>query len=153
MLQEGTEAPAFTLPDQDGTEVSLSDFDGQRVVVYFYPKANTRGCTIEAKGFRDRIEEFHAMDVAVVGISDDPIDRLADFAAEYDLSFSLLSDADGSVGRAYDSYGEAQIGDERREITFRNTYVVGPNGSIEHAYEGVSPDGHAGEVLADLRTD
>ncbi len=148
MLEPGTQAPTFELQDQHGTRVSLSSFDGERVVVYFYPRADTPGCTREARSFRDSLDAFDERDVTVVGISDDPVERLADFADKHDLSFPLLSDPDGSVAEAYDSYGERTLGEETIEIAFRNTYVVGPDGLIEHAFEGVSPDGHASDVLA-----
>jgi peroxiredoxin Q/BCP len=149
MLDPGTDAPPFELQNQHGEHVALDEFEG-RVVVYFYPRADTPGCTTEACGFRDVWEEFEERDVSVVGISDDPIDDLADFAAEYDLPFELLSDPDGEVAAAYDSYGEKTIGGNTFEGTFRNTYVVDEDGRIEAAYEGVSPEGHAEEILADL---
>ena len=147
MLDVGTAAPPFRLPDQDGTTVSLEQFRGDRVVVYFYPRADTPGCTTEACGFRDSHDEFERRGVAVLGVSDDPVEDLADFAATYDLPFRLLSDADGAVARAYDSWGEKQVFGTTVEGAFRNTYVVGPDGRIEHAFEGVSPDGHAEEIL------
>ena len=150
MLDTGTDAPAFELPNQDGETVALSDFDGEYVVVYFYPRADTPGCTTEACGFRDAIEEFREKGTNVVGISDDPVEDLKAFAEKYDLPFDLLSDEDGAVAGAYDSYGEKTIGGEDVTGTFRNTYVVGPNGEIVAAHEGVSPDGHADELLRDL---
>lgn len=150
MLQEGIEAPDFTLQNADGEDVSLTDFHGERVVLYFYPRANTRGCTIEAVGFQDHLEAFRDRDVTVLGVSDDPIDRLAAFADDHDLEFHLLSDADGTVASAYESYGERSLGEDTVEIAFRNTYVIGPDGRVERTYEGVSPDGHAQDVLDDL---
>jgi peroxiredoxin Q/BCP len=150
MLEPGTEAPAFELPDQDGETARLADHD--RAVVYFYPRADTPGCTTEACGFRDSWDGFAERDVAVFGISDDPVDDLADFAAKYDLPFRLLSDPDGEVASAYDSYGEKEMFGNTFEGTFRNTYVV-EDGVVTHAFEGVSPDGHAEEVLAALDED
>ena len=150
MLDTGTQAPTFELETQDGDSVSLSSFDGQRVVLYFYPRADTPGCTREAKSFRDHLEQFAEYDVAVVGVSDDPVEDLASFDEKYDLGFTLLSDPDGSVATAYDSYGERTIGDREMEITHRNTYLIGPDGEIERSYEGVSPDEHPEDVLADL---
>ncbi|MFC4988672.1 thioredoxin-dependent thiol peroxidase [Saliphagus infecundisoli] len=146
MLEIGEPAPEFELPNQHGEPVSLDEFDG-RVVVYFYPRANTEGCTTEACGFRDELPAFDEHDAAVVGISDDPVSDLAEFAAEYDLEFDLLSDEEGKVAAAYDSYGEKQMFGNTFDGVFRNTYVVGPDGRIEAVYEGVSPEGHAGEVL------
>jgi peroxiredoxin Q/BCP len=150
MLESGDEAPAFELPNQDGETVALSDFAGERVVVYFYPRADTPGCTVEAQNFADHWDAFRDRDVAVVGISDDPVDALADFAEKYDLPFDLLSDEDGAVGRAYGSFGSREIGDQEVTAAFRNTFVVGPDGEVEAVYEAVNPDGHAEELLEDL---
>lgn len=149
MLDVGTDAPGFALENQDGETVSLEEFE-ERVVVYFYPRADTPGCTTEARGFRDAWDAFEERDVAVLGISDDPVDDLADFAAEYDLPFELLSDPKGETAATYDSYGEKTIGGNTFDGVFRNTYVVGEDGKIEAAYEGVSPEGHAEEILTDL---
>ena len=150
MLDVGDEAPGFELPDQRGETVSLSDYEGQRVVLYFYPRADTPGCTTEACGFRDAWDAFEARDVAVLGVSDDPVSDLAAFAEEYDLPFRLLSDEDGAVATAYDSYGEKNMFGNTFDGVFRNTYVVGAEGAIECVYEGVSPEGHAEEILGDL---
>jgi peroxiredoxin Q/BCP len=109
MLDPGAEAPVFELPNQDGDPVALADYAGQHVVVYFYPRADTPGCTAEAEH-----------EVAVVGISDDPVDDLAAFAAEYDLPIQPLSDEDGSVAAAYDSYGTKNVFGNEVEGVFRN---------------------------------
>ncbi|MCU4740235.1 thioredoxin-dependent thiol peroxidase [Natronoglomus mannanivorans] len=151
MLDVGDDAPEFELSNQDGDTVRLSDFEGQRVVVYFYPRANTEGCTTEACEFRDESPTFDEQDVAILGISDDPVDDLEAFADEYDLPFDLLSDEGGEVSTLYDSYGEKQMFGNTFDGVFRNTYVVGPDGRIEAVYEGVSPEGHAEEILADLQ--
>lgn len=148
MLEPGTDAPAFTLDDQHGEPVSLADV-GDPVVVYFYPRADTPGCTTEACGFRDSWEYFEERGIAVLGISDDPVSDIADFAEKYDLPFDLLSDPDGEVASAYESYGEKEMFGKTFDGVFRNTYVVG-DGEIVAAYEGVSPEGHAEEILADL---
>lgn len=150
MLDPGTEAPEFTLPDHVDREVSLSEFEGRRVVLYFYPRADTPGCTTEACGFRDAYDEFQERDVAILGVSDDPVDDLTAFARKHDLPFSLLSDEDGSVSAAYDSYGEKNVFGNTVEGVFRNTYLIGPDGEIERVYEGVSPEEHAEELLADI---
>lgn len=150
MLQESQPAPEFTLENQDGDPVSLSDFEGQYVVLYFYPRADTRGCTIEAESFRDNWAAYEAADVAVLGVSNDPVEDLADFKEKYDLPFDLLSDEDGTVARQYESYGTVDVQGEESEIAFRNTYVVGPDGSIEAVYEDVDPGGHADRVLEDV---
>lgn len=150
MLDVGDEAPEFELLNQHGETVRRSDFEGQRLVVYFYPRANTEGCTTEACRFNDALSQLADRDAAVVGISDDPVDDLADFAADYDLEFDLLSDEFGEVATLYDSYGEKQMFGNTFDGVFRNTYIVDPDGRIEAVYEGVSPEGHADEVLADL---
>jgi len=148
MLSEGEPAPDFELPNQDGEHVSLSDHRGQYAVVYFYPRADTPGCTTEACSFRDNWDEYADRGVPVFGISDDPVADLKDFAEKYDLPFDLLSDEDGSVSTAYDSYGEKNVFGNEVEGVFRNTYVVGPDGDVVAAFEGVDPDEHAEEVLA-----
>ncbi|MEF8773456.1 MAG: peroxiredoxin [Halobacteriales archaeon] len=150
MLEPGEVAPPFELRNQDGDVVSLADFRGQRVVVYFYPRAGTAGCTREANEYADRLGEFRDRDVAVVGVSDDDVEDLAAFAADEDLPFDLLSDPDGEVARAYDSYGTRSIGDREVTASFRNTYVVDGDGIVEAAYEGVDPVGHVDDVLAGL---
>ena len=150
MLDSGEPAPDFDLPDQHGDAASLSAYEGEYVVLYFYPRADTPGCTTEACGFRDAWTEYEERDVSVLGVSDDPVDDLADFAEEYDLPFRLLSDEDGEVAAAYDSYGEKNVFGNAVTGVFRNTYVVGPDGAIVRGYEGVSPEGHAEELLADL---
>lgn len=150
MLDPGDPAPDFELPNQDGQSVSLSDFRGQRVVLYFYPRADTPGCTAEACSFRDRWHEYEDRDVAVLGVSDDPVSDLADFADKYDLPFHLLSDEDGAVSRAYGSHGERTEDGDTFEFVFRNTYVIDESGRIAFAYRGVDPEDHADEILADL---
>ncbi|WP_101298166.1 thioredoxin-dependent thiol peroxidase [Halegenticoccus soli] len=150
MLSVGDDAPDFELPDQRGERVSLSDYRGDTVVVYFYPRADTPGCTTEACSFRDASDEFEERGVAVLGISDDPVSDLAAFAEKYDLPFRLLSDESGEVAAAYDSYGEKNMFGKTFDGVFRNTYVVDPDGKITRVYEGVSPEGHAEQILADL---
>ena len=150
MLAPGDTAPDFELPDHRGDPVSLSSYRGDYVVVYFYPRADTPGCTTEACGFRDSYGGFEERGVTVLGISDDPVDDIASFAAEYDLPFRLLSDEDGTVAAAYDSYGEKNMFGNTFDGVFRNTYVIDPDGEVALAYEGVSPDGHAEAILDDL---
>jgi peroxiredoxin Q/BCP len=143
MLQAGDPAPEFELADQHGDTVSLADYAGQTVVLYFYPKAKTGGCTREARGFRDALDEFEARDIAVLGVSTDPVDLLEEFAAEEDLDFPLLADVDGAVAEAYGSRRDSGKAE-------RNTFVIGADGTVEAAYGSVSPDGHPEQVLADL---
>ena len=151
MLDTGEAAPSFDLENQAGDVVSLADYRGQWVVVYFYPRADTPGCTTEACEFRDNWDAFSDHDIAVIGISDDPVADLESFADSYDLPFELCSDPDGSVASAYESYGEKNVFGNVVEGVFRNTYVVDPDGEIAATFEGVSPEGHAEEVLATIR--
>ncbi|WP_135534294.1 thioredoxin-dependent thiol peroxidase [Halostella pelagica] len=150
MLCDGQTAPEFELPNQNGDPVSLSDFRGQRVVLYFYPRANTDGCTTEACGFRDNWAAFEDRDVAVIGISDDSVEDLKEFEQDHDLPVTLLSDERGEVATLYDSYGEKQMFGNTFDGVFRNTYVIDETGEIERSYEGVDPDGHADEILDNL---
>jgi len=147
MLTIGDRAPDFELQNQDGETASLSAVDGEYVVVYFYPRADTPGCTTEAKSFRDQFQQFTERGITVFGISDDPVEDLAAFAEKHDLPFQLLSDPDGEVGRAYDSYGEKNMFGRTFDGMFRNTYIVEPDGTVARAFEGVSPADHAEEVL------
>ena len=149
MLEPGDDAPQFSLPNQDGEEVSLSELPGEYTVVYFYPRADTPGCTTEACSFRDDWDAYEDAGVSVVGISDDPVEDLADFREKYDLPFDLLSDEDGEVAAAYDSYGEKNVFGNEVMGVFRNTFVVN-DGEIVAVYEGVDPENHAEEVLGDL---
>ena len=150
MLPVGEKAPAFELPNQDGDPVSLAAFAGERVVVYFYPRANTEGCTKEACGFRDSWDAFTGQGIRVLGISDDPVEDLKPFHTDYDLPFDLLSDEDGEVATRYASYGEKNMFGNTFDGVFRNTYVIDADGVISQTYEGVSPEDHADEILADI---
>ncbi|MDJ1431596.1 thioredoxin-dependent thiol peroxidase [Halostagnicola sp. A-GB9-2] len=150
MLEVGDDAPQFELQNQHGETVRKTDFDGQRLVIYFYPRANTDGCTTEACGFNDTLAALEDLDTAVIGISDDSVSDLEKFAGEYDLEFDLLADEMGEVSTLYESYGEKQLFGNTFDGVFRNTYVVGPDGAIQAVYENVTPEGHAEEVLSDL---
>ena len=147
MLEPDTQAPDFELPNQDDEPVSLADFSGTYVVVYFYPRADTPGCTTEACSFRDSWSEYEDAGVAVVGISDDPVPDIETFAEKFDLPFDLLSDEDGAVATEYDSYGEKSMFGNTFDGVFRNTYVVGPDGDIVEVFQDVDPEEHADEVL------
>ena len=147
MLDVGADAPQFELENQHGESVRLSDFEGRRVVLYFYPRANTDGCTRQACGFQDELAAFEDADAAVVGISDDSVSDLETFAQEYDLEFDLLSDENGEVSTLYESYGEKQMFGNTFDGVFRNTYVIGPDRTVEAVYEDVSPDDHVEDVL------
>lgn len=150
MLAEDTQAPDFTLPDQNSEPISLASYRGSWVVVYFYPRADTPGCTKEACGIRDRWEDFAEHDIEVIGISDDPVEDLSAFAEKYDLPFTLVSDESGDVADAYESYGEKEVFGDIVEGVYRNTYVIDPEGNIVRTYEGVSPDNHAAELLNEI---
>ncbi|WP_418286334.1 peroxiredoxin [Halorubrum sp. DTA46] len=150
MLEPGDSAPEITLRDHHDETVTVDPSAARYTVVYFYPRADTPGCTAEACGFRDEWGAFEDADVAVVGISDDPVDDLEPFAEAYDLPFTLLSDPDGAVASAYDSYGEKQMFGNTFDGVFRNTYVIDASGTVVLAYEGVSPEDHATEILDDI---
>ncbi|WP_267639953.1 thioredoxin-dependent thiol peroxidase [Haloarchaeobius amylolyticus] len=153
MLDEGEAAPDFELHDQNGDSVSLSDYRGQRVVLYFYPRANTEGCTTQACSFRDNWDAYQTHDIAVLGVSDDEVSDLKTFEGDHDLPVTLLSDPDGEVSTLYESYGEKQMFGNTFDGVFRNTYVIDESGAIERVYEGVDPEEHAETILSDLGLD
>ena len=153
-MNEGEAAPDFELPDQDGNPVRLSSLRGRTVVVYFYPKADTPGCTAQACAIRDRRSEFDDAGAVVLGVSPDPVPRLRKFADKYGLPFTLLSDEDHAVAEAYGvwvhkparGYMKARMGIER------STFVVGPDGKLERALRKVKAQGHDELVLEALAT-
>ena len=147
MLQVGTKAPEFTLPDKDGNLVSLKDFQGKKVVLYFYPKDNTSGCTKQACAFGAQYAAFQAKDVAVIGVSKDSVASHGKFAAKYELPFTLLSDPELTAIQAYDVWHEKKMCGKVSMGVVRTTYVIDENGVIEWAKEKVKPDVNAGEVL------
>lgn len=149
-LSPGDPAPEFSLPDGEGNTVNLSDLRGKRVVLYFYPRDNTPGCTKEACGFRDTYADYQSNGVVVLGISTDDAKSHTKFTTKYNLPFPLLSDAEGQVATTYDSYGLKKfMGKEYMGIS-RNTFIIGPDGKIEKIYRKVKPEAHATEILADL---
>jgi thioredoxin-dependent peroxiredoxin len=149
-LEPGRQAPDFALPDAQGRTVSLADHRGQRVVVYFYPKAATPGCTTQACDFRDSLERFAADGFAVLGISPDPPEALARFAEDESLTFPLLSDADHRVAEAYGAWGEKKNYGKTYEGLVRSTVVVGPDGDVELAQYNVRATGHVAKLRRDL---
>jgi peroxiredoxin Q/BCP len=149
-LEPGRQAPDFALPDAQGRTVSLADHRGQRVVVYFYPKASTPGCTTQACDFRDSLERFAADGFAVIGISPDRPEALARFAEEQSLAFPLLSDADHRVAEAYGAWGEKKNYGKTYEGLVRSTVVVGPDGDVELAQYNVRATGHVAKLRRDL---
>ncbi|TKV61285.1 thioredoxin-dependent thiol peroxidase [Nakamurella flava] len=146
----GDTAPAFTLPDADGTDVSLSDFAGRRVIVYFYPAAMTPGCTTEACEFSGARESLDTAGYAVIGISPDAPGKLATFRTKEDLQITLLSDPDRDVLRAYGAFGEKKQYGKTVQGVIRSTFVIGPDGRIEQAWRNVKATGHVGRVLREL---
>ena len=149
-LKAADPAPDFTLPDADGNPVSLSDFRGRRVIVYFYPAAMTPGCTTEACDFRDNLAELNGAGVAVIGISPDPVEKLAQFRAQESLTFPLLSDRDKKVLNAYGAYGEKNNYGKVVLGVIRSTFVVDPDGKIEQAQYNVKATGHVAKLRRDL---
>jgi peroxiredoxin Q/BCP len=149
-LRVGDKAPNFTLPDQDGVKTSLADFGRRRVVVYFYPKDDTPGCTTEACQFNDLLAEFSHTDVDVLGISSDDAESHQAFRAKYGLKVRLLGDVDRSVMAAYGAWGERIRNGEKSQGVIRSTFIIGPDGDVLSAWYNVTPDGHAEEVRTAL---
>jgi peroxiredoxin Q/BCP len=150
VAEPGDQAPDFTLPDQDGREVKLSDFRGTPVVLYFYPKADTPGCTTQACGVRDHRADYAEQGATVIGISPDPVKKVKRFHEKYDLDFPLLADEAHEVAEAYgvwvqkSMYGRTYFGNER------TTFIVGADGRVTHVLRKVKPAEHDERVLAAL---
>lgn len=141
-LETGTAAPEFTLMNQDGQNVSLSDHMGKNVIIYFYPAASTPGCTVQACDFRDNINSLKALGYVVLGISPDKQSKLKTFQEKQSLNFDLLSDADSFVQKAYGAFGAKQMHGKEYMGTIRSTFVVDPAGKISHAFYKVKTTGH-----------
>ncbi|MGN0626277.1 MAG: thioredoxin-dependent thiol peroxidase [Oscillospiraceae bacterium] len=150
MLQEGTKAPAFTLPDQNGDPVSLSDFAGKKVVLYFYPRDNTPGCTRQACAFAETWEEFEKQNAVVIGISKDSAASHQKFAQKYQLPFILLSDPQLQAIQAYGVWQEKKLYGKVSMGVVRSTYLIDEKGMIEKAMPKVKPDTNAAEILSYL---
>lgn len=150
MIAEGSKAPEFTLKNQDGADVSLSDFKGRKVVVYFYPKDDTPGCTKEACSLRDGYQDIQDRGAVVLGISADNEASHAKFRAKYNLPFDLLSDPDREVIRAFGAWGERSMYGKIFEGILRFTFVIDEEGTVIKTFPKVSPAQHAEEVLAVL---
>jgi peroxiredoxin Q/BCP len=150
VIAPGDTAPDFTLPDQEGRPVTLSELRGQKVVVYFYPKADTPGCTTQACGIRDHAADYDAAGALVLGISPDPVKNVKKFADKHDLRFALLADEDHAVAEAYgvwvekSRYGRTYLGNER------TTFVIDPEGRVADVLRQVKPAQHDDLVLAAL---
>lgn len=150
MLEVGTKAPDFTLPDQDGKEVRLSDFAGKKVALYFYPRDNTPGCTRQACAFAGAYEGFKAENVVVIGVSKDSVASHQKFAAKHDLPFILLSDPELVAIQGYDVWQEKKLYGKVSMGVVRSTYLIDEQGMIEKAMPKVKPDTNAAEILAYL---
>ena len=150
MLEVGTKAPDFTLKNQEGQEVSLSQFAGKRVVLYFYPRDNTPGCTRQACGFAQNYEGFNQRDVVVIGVSKDSVASHLKFAQKYELPFVLLSDPDLEAIQAYGVWQEKKLYGKVSMGVVRTTYIIDPQGVIEKVMPKVKPDTNAAEILAYL---
>ncbi len=152
MLAPGTPAPGFSLPDQDGKNHALADLRGRFVLLYFYPKDDTPGCTKEACGLRDAMKDYDAADCVVLGVSADTAESHKAFADKYGLSFPLLADTRMAAVNAYGAYGENTWSDGSKHMGIRRvSYLIAPDGNIAKAYPDVRPEEHAAEVLADVR--
>jgi thioredoxin-dependent peroxiredoxin len=151
LLAVGTQAPEFTTTDQDGKRHSLSDFKGKKVLLYFYPKDNTPGCTKEACGFRDRFNEFRRLGVEILGVSIDPEKSHRSFVQKHALPFTLLADTDKRLVEMYGVWGEKKLYGKTYMGTNRVTYLIDEAGKIIAVFPRVKPDTHAEEVLAVLR--
>lgn len=147
MVTENEMAPDFTLESDQGEEVSLSSFRGDKVVLYFYPKDDTPGCTKEACSFRDDYSQFTLKKAVVIGVSPDPEESHQQFRAKYNLPFYLLSDPDHEVAEMYGAWGEKTVFGKTREGILRSTFIIDEEGKITKVFRNVKPEGHAAEVL------
>lgn len=150
-LPVGSEAPDFTLPSSQGGEFRLAAFRGRWVVLYFYPKDMTPGCTTEACEFRDFSAELEDMGAVVVGVSADPISSHQKFTEKHALNFPLLCDSEHAVARAYGAFGEKNFAGKKRMGILRTTYLIDPEGKVARVWEKVKAQGHAAQVVAALR--
>ena len=149
-LEIGDQAPAFTLPNDSGETTSLSDYQGKRVLVYFYPRANTPGCTTEACDFRDSLTQLNDLGIEVVGISPDTVDKLVAFREKNNLTFPLLADPDKNVLKEWGAFGEKKNYGKIVEGVIRSTFLVGTDGTIELALYNVRATGHVARVIREL---
>jgi peroxiredoxin Q/BCP len=150
MIKQGELAPDFELPDQEGITKKLSDYRGSKVVLYFYPKDDTPGCTTEACSFRDNFSELRRHQIEVLGVSADDVKSHARFHEKYHLPFTLLSDADHKVSEAYGVWGQKKMAGHEYMGIFRTTFLIDEDGKILKVYEKVKPENHADEILSDF---
>jgi peroxiredoxin Q/BCP len=150
LVSEEEEAPNFTLQADNGKDVSLSDYRGKKVVLYFYPKDDTPGCTTEAKAFRDSIDEFTSEDIVILGVSKDSIQSHQKFKNKYELPFTLLSDPEGKVLKLYDVWKEKSLYGKTFMGTERSTFLIDEKGILKKIYRKVKVNGHAQTCFLDL---
>ena len=150
MLETGAKAPEFDLPDQDGQRVRLADLRGQTVVLYFYPKADTPGCTTQACGIRDHRADYEAAGVTVLGVSPDPVEAIRKFHDKQDLNFTLLADSDHAVAEAYGVWGEKSMYGRTYMSVTRSTFIIDAEGTVVHVIPKASPKTHDDQVLKAL---
>jgi peroxiredoxin Q/BCP len=151
-MEVNDKAPEFTLPDQDGETISLKNYRGKYVVLYFYPRADTPGCTIEACEFRDAYKKIEKTGAVLLGISPDTSKAQKKFEEKYSLPFTLLADADKKVCDAYDVIQEKNMYGKKVMGVARTTFIIGPDGKIKHIFRKVKPEGHSEEVLEYLKS-
>ena len=151
-LKTGATAPEFSLPADDCTTVTLADLRGKSVVLYFYPKDDTSGCTTEACEFRDSWKDVQQSGAVVLGVSPDPVTSHQKFKQKYRLPFPLLADTDHRVADAYGAWGEKSMYGRKYRGILRTTFLIDPAGRIARVFEKVRPEGHAAEVLAALQS-
>ncbi|MFS2279501.1 thioredoxin-dependent thiol peroxidase [Microbacterium sp. OR21] len=149
-LTPGVTAPDFALVDAEGRTIALSDYRGRNVVVYFYPKAATPGCTTEACDFRDSLSALDAAGYAVIGVSPDSIDEIRSFAEAEHLTFPLLADSDAAVAKAWGVWGEKTVGERTFDGVIRSTFVLDGDGIVQRAEYGVDAEGHVARLRAEL---
>lgn len=151
MLEEGKKAPAFTLPNADGKKISLKDFNGKKIVLYFYPKDMTSGCTQEACDFRDAFPDFSKVNAVVLGVSPDPINSHKKFAEKHELPFELLSDENKEVVEKYGVWKEKSMYGKKYMGVERTTVIIDENGKVKKIFPKVKVNGHVEEVLQAIK--
>ena len=151
MLKIGNDAPSFCVPNQDDVEICLRDLKGKWIVLYFYPKDNTPGCTTEAKEFSNLLDEFEQLGVIVIGVSPDSPKKHCNFIEKHNLTITLLSDSEKEVLKAYGAWGKKKMYGKEYEGVIRSTFIINPKGEIVKEYKNVRAKGHAAKVLEDLK--
>ena len=150
MLKIGTQAPNFTVVNQHGEDVSLSDYRGQKVFIWFYPKASTPGCTVEGCTLRDSYEEFTAKNIVIIGVSMDTVKRQSNFATKKNFPYQLLADTEGEIVRAFGAWGPKKFMGKEYEGILRSSFLIDENGLIEKVFAKVKTKSHAQDVLSSL---